>query len=321
MKRLWHAAFAEVGPTAGQRRSLARALLLLTIGALCLAALVAIGILLFGNFGETEGKILLTVVAIAGYSLLGLAATTALGRGPGWLGPLGVGVSAVGFILFVGLIWIAPEGSLLGRLMGTFLILAVAIAHAALLLLLTRRTSGGPVGTVRRATLAASAVLTGMIVVPILTEWEPSGIYVRLLGTIAVLAALGTLLVPILWKLTAGADAQKGQTAGEAKSDSAGTVSLELRYRGRIFTVEATERGRPTPGFAVVAWEVTSAGREPVALLADQDFQEDSHIALASAVRQITAEVDRDDRTTRPLAEERLPAEDRAMPRQWVECA
>jgi hypothetical protein len=300
MRRIWHAAFAELGPAAGQtdgqRRALARALLLLAIGALCLAALVAIGILLFGNFGETEGKILLTVVAIPGYSLLALAATTALGRIPVWLGPLGLVVSAVGFVLFVGLIWTTPEGALLGRLMGTFLVLAVALAHAALLLLLTRRIGEGPVHTVRRATLAASSVLTVMIIVPLLSEWEPPGTYFRLMGTMAVLTVLGTLLMPILWRLTGGAGAAKGWIAAVAEAEVAPGAQMEVRYKGRSFVVHAVACAPPTPGFAVAVWEVTPAGREPVAGLTNHGVHDDAPAALAFAVQQITEAVDEDDR-------------------------
>src|SRR5688572_20751318 len=226
MGRRWHDWFKDRGSEpdqAGeQRRLLARALLLMAIAALSLAALAAIVILLFGSFGETEGKILLTVLAIAGYSLTGLAATTALGRAPLWLGPTGLGVSAVGFVLAVSLIWTTPEGSLLGRLMGTFFVLAVAIAHAALLLLLTRHVGEKSVLIARRATLVASSVLSVMIIVPMLSAWEPAAGYFRLLGAVAVLAVLGTLLVPILWKLAAGADAPRGWATGAVEAEGAG---------------------------------------------------------------------------------------------------
>ena len=112
----------------------------------------AIRIFLFGSFGKTESRILLTVAAISGYSLLGLAATTALGQKPGWLGPVGLGVSAIGFVLAVTLIWINVEGTFLGRLTGSVLVLAVALAHGAQLRRLTQRFSGGPVAVVRRVT-------------------------------------------------------------------------------------------------------------------------------------------------------------------------
>jgi hypothetical protein len=298
MRRFWHAPFAEFGSTTGrsggQRRSLARALLLLAIGALSLAALVAIGILLFGDFGETEGKILLTVLAIAGYSLLGLAATTALGREPLWLAPTGLGVSAVGFVLAVSLIWTTPEGSVLGRLMGTFLVLAVAMAHAALLLLLTRHAGGTAAEQVRRVTLVASSVLTAMLVVILLADWEPPELYGRLMGAVAVLAVLGSLLVPILWKLSAGAGVapERGWGSGAAETETGAGARLDLRYQGRTFVVRAFEREHPTAGFAVEAREVAGGGRKPVAGLADQATHDDPHAALGFAVQRITTVVD-----------------------------
>lgn len=45
-----------------------------------------------------------TAVAVAGYSLTGLAATIVLGRRPTWLAPLGLGASAAGFVPMVALI-------------------------------------------------------------------------------------------------------------------------------------------------------------------------------------------------------------------------
>lgn len=294
MRRIWHEPFpapeSQAGQATGQRQSLARALLFLAIGALCLAALVAIGILPLGSFGETEGKVLLTVVGIAGYSMLGLAATTAIGRDPAWLGPAGLAISAVAFGLFVALIWAAPEQSLLGRLMGTFLVLAVALVHAALLLLLTGRVGEGPLCTVRRATLVASSVLAGMIIGPLLFDWEPSGAYFRVLGAAAVLAVLGTLLVPILRKLAAGTP--RGWTAGADGGDGAACARLEMRYKGQIFAIETVEHGHPGQGFDVRAWEVTRDDREPVVGLADPGLHEDAHTALASAVLQITRAID-----------------------------
>jgi hypothetical protein len=296
---------SAAGQAGEQRRSLARALLLMAVGALSSAALVAIGILLFGDFGETEGRILLTVLAIAGYSLLGLAATTALGRAPIWLAPTGLGVSAVGFVLFVALIWTEPAGSLLGRLMGTCSVVAVAIAHAALLLLLTRQAGGTAAAQVRRATLVASSVLTAMLVVILLADWEPPELYGRLLGAVAVLTVLGSLLVPILWKLSAGAAgvAPKGWESGAAEAEAVGGARLDLRYRGRTFIVQAVECEYPERGCAVEAWELARGRRAPVAGLGDLGAPDEPHAALGGAVQRIAAIVDEDERARRSLAE------------------
>ena len=53
----------------------ARRLVLIGVAvSLCATALLAIGILLFGNFGETEGRILGTTLMLAGYGLVALPA-------------------------------------------------------------------------------------------------------------------------------------------------------------------------------------------------------------------------------------------------------
>ena len=58
-----------------------RALLLAVAACLSVSALLAIGILLVGHFGETEVRILATTALLAGYGLLTLPATILLDQG------------------------------------------------------------------------------------------------------------------------------------------------------------------------------------------------------------------------------------------------
>jgi hypothetical protein len=157
-----------------------------------------------------------------------------------------------------------------------------------------------------------------MIILLLLSEWEPPEVYARLLGTVAVLAVLGTLLVPILWKLAAGAGAPTGWTAGATEADAAGSARLELRYKGRTFEVQTVECEHPTRGFGVAAWEVTSAGRQPVAGLTNQGVHENPHAALAFAVQQITLAVDEVYHIGRSFDDERIPHEVRGIPSQGM---
>jgi hypothetical protein len=78
-----------------RRRTLVRIFAVTAAGALCLAGLVSIGIFLFGTFGETETRLLATALAVAGYSLTGLAATMRVGRRPFWLAPLALASRAL----------------------------------------------------------------------------------------------------------------------------------------------------------------------------------------------------------------------------------
>jgi hypothetical protein len=58
-----------------------RILLLAVAGLLSASALLAIGILLVGRFGETEGRILATTALLAGYGLVGLPSTILFDQG------------------------------------------------------------------------------------------------------------------------------------------------------------------------------------------------------------------------------------------------
>jgi hypothetical protein len=64
------------------RRPLTTLLIVMVITTLCLSALISIGILLFGDFGETEGRVLLSAMALAGYSLAALVLSVRVGRNP-----------------------------------------------------------------------------------------------------------------------------------------------------------------------------------------------------------------------------------------------
>jgi hypothetical protein len=276
--------------TSSRRRSLTRALAAAAVGALCLAALVAIGIFLFGRFGETEARLLGTAVAVAGYSLTGLAASTLLGRRPTWLAPLGLGASGAGFVLMVALIWTAPDDGLLPRVTMTVLVLAVVIAHAGLLL--PRRADPPAAGAVLRATLAAGAVLAVMLIALFLFALEPGEFYFRLLGVAAVLDVLGTLLVPILRKVGSGVAGASPAPGLEDQDGAAADLKLEVRFRSRTFVVRAARARAAAGGFVPEVREIAGARAEPIAVLADAAPLADPHEALALAVLHVVRAVD-----------------------------
>jgi hypothetical protein len=271
-----------------RRRTLVRILALTAAGALCLAGLVSIGIFLFGTFGETETRLLATALAVAGYSLTGLAATMRVGRRPFWLAPLGIGVSSIAFGLMVVLIWSDPEGDLLGRAAGSVTVVAVAIAHASLLL--PRHADQRAAKAVLAGTLAASTVLATMLVVLMLFALEPGERYLRWLGVFAVLTVLGTLLVPLLRKMT-GRPGTPIVAAGQAVGTAAETPRLTIQFRGRTFDVDAAYREQPRPGYWAEIWESTSGGRAPVSVLLPIGPEQDPYSVMALAVLRLTRAV------------------------------
>ena len=78
--------------------------------ALVFTALVAVGTLLFGKFGETTARILGTSAAVAGYMLLVMGAAASSRPGSSRLaratGPIAMGLSVLAFAMLVLLIWV-----------------------------------------------------------------------------------------------------------------------------------------------------------------------------------------------------------------------
>lgn len=272
--------------TKERRRTLLRVFAVMAVSALCLAALVSIAIFLFGSFGETETRLLATALAVAGYSLTGLAAATRIGRRPGWLGPLGIGVSGFGFFLTTSLIWVAPEGDLLSRLAGSVTVLAIAIAHASLLL--PRHPDRRVTASVLAATLAMLALLAAMLITLMLFALEPGDWYFRWLGVVAVLTVLGTLLVPILRKSVAKPGEPPAVIqAAPAVEAQAEPVRVVIQFSGHTFEVEAAYRDAPHPGYWVEVWEIFAGGRVGVADLPLVAPQPDPYTAISLAVLQV----------------------------------
>lgn len=158
-------------------------------------AALAILILLSGEMGDTEGRILGTSLLATGTALLVMMQLPALSDGR--LGPvplIGIGAAAVGFALVTAGIWTEVEADSAWRVAATGYVLAGAAAVAALLAGLPIAGRAAWVGT---STLWAVAVAAAMIVFAIWAEIDIEG-YWRLFGAVAVLVAAGGLAVPIL---------------------------------------------------------------------------------------------------------------------------
>jgi hypothetical protein len=162
------------------------------VAALTATALLAVGILLFGDFGETEGKILGTTAMLAGYGLLALPAGFLVDqRRFAWLAWAVLGLAAAGFAVAATTVW-TEAGETLGKATLTVTVFAVAATQAAAQLA-GRRTT--------RALFAASvALVLAVAVMASAAAWGEidSSVYYRLLGAIAVLDVLVVALQPIL---------------------------------------------------------------------------------------------------------------------------
>jgi hypothetical protein len=183
-----------------------RIFLQLLVGSLCLTALIAIVALVGGNFGDTDRRIVSNVAALATYSFCAFYGAVLAEKKPDHLLAKSTVVAAgIGFLLATVLIWSDWNGDneTLIRAMFCFLILSLAGGHASMIVSQLRDTDGDAVRLVVNATLLAISVLCLMLVyVAVSIDGHgPGDGFWRLLGVVAVLDVLGTLVAPVLRKL------------------------------------------------------------------------------------------------------------------------
>jgi len=166
--------------------------------ALTATALLAIGILLLGNFGPTEGRILATTGLLAAYGLLTLPAAVLFDQAR--LRSLSLALlalAAAGFVLALTTVWWADAPQELAKSMGTLTVFAVALAQTAALS--ARRRERDPTSVRRLLVLSSglSLVLATMISTASWAELDYA-LYFRVLGSLAVLDVLVVALQPLL---------------------------------------------------------------------------------------------------------------------------
>lgn len=190
--------------TTNALRGARRAAVIGIIVSLSITAVIGIATLLTGDFGDTQSRILGTTLLIAAFSITSLCHLAVAGRALRIVGYVGIAVSVVALIAGVVLIWRdwGDYGSLdvLFKAFAIFSILAVSFAHANLLLLLGERKR--PVIRIGLfVTVGLIAVVASMLILPILTDGDIPGDnddYWRVFGVVAILDALGTIVLPVM---------------------------------------------------------------------------------------------------------------------------
>ena len=193
-------------PASAQRsvrlRQQRRVAVLVVIASLSITALIGIFALLVGNFSELQGRIMLTTLIIGVTSVLALCNLAGIDGAYRWISAIGLVVAALTLTTGLLLIWTDwsddAVGEPLWKTFGIAGVAAVCTAHASLLLKL-----GGRTNSVLRiglwATIALIALLFLLISGLILTDGDlgTEG-YNRLIGTVAILDVLGTIVVPVV---------------------------------------------------------------------------------------------------------------------------
>ena len=180
--------------------SLKRAFLRMLIIALVSSALVGIYTFLFGDFGETQAKILMTTLSISYFSVTSLVCAAAFEKRAGsWLSIVGLVVSVIGFLVFMPGIWAERwDSDPIAKLMVILAIFALSFAQVCLLALVPLQQSIRWIFFATAIVIFALATLgSSMIVFELDDEW-----LLRFLGVLGILDGCGSLLIPVFSKLS-----------------------------------------------------------------------------------------------------------------------
>ena len=165
------------------------------IGFLVVTAIVAIVAVVSGDFGDFEAKVLITSLIISGASVCVMAyAIFAERTGQMRVGQVGVALTVVAAALLLVGMWSERGEDEFWKVTLTFLILAVGLAYALLLLLPELK---GRQRWVHTTSSVSIGVLAGMSIIGIWAEFSEDW-YIRLLAVVAILVALQTLVIPVL---------------------------------------------------------------------------------------------------------------------------
>ncbi len=224
---------------------------------LVITALIGIYTIVAGEFGETQSRVMLTTLAVAGFSILALCHLAVFGRDVKVFGWVGIGTSGVALGLAATLIWwnwsdfMYQPSDLYLTLTKSFAIsalAAVSLAHANLMLLL----QNSPLRWIRTALSVALVLITIVptLVIPvILTEgtFPPMSfqdVYWRFFGVILILDALATIALPVTTLIVRSQRKNLAVEPAGPKAASAATITVALSGVNAAWVkTRATETG------------------------------------------------------------------------------
>lgn len=241
---------------------------------LVVTALIGIYTIVSGEFGETQSRVMLTTLAVAGFSILALCHLAVFGRDVKVFGWVGIGTSGIALGLAATLIWwnwsdfMYQPSDLYLTLTKSFAIsalVAVSLAHANLMLLL----QNSPLRWIRTALSVALVLITIVptLVIPvILTEgtFPPMSfqdVYWRFFGVILILDALATIALPVTTLIVRSQRKNLSVEPAGPKAASAATITVALSGVNAAWVkTRATETG--TTADQVITALVASARKK-----------------------------------------------------------
>ena len=205
-----------------------RAFLYLLIASVAVSAAIAIAVMLFGDFGERETRILMTTLTITATSVLGLACGASLEAGKLRIVPLaGILFSILSGILWIVMLWSTFEArdELFPHVVMSATLLGFACSHISLLSLATldKRFYWS-----RIAVHVFVWTLTGLTVFVIWAHIDPSQtMLARAMGVLSIVIGALTVVTPVFHKLSVKENAE--DIGAEIENLKARIAKLEIK--------------------------------------------------------------------------------------------
>lgn len=174
-----------------------------SIASVAVSALIGIGVMIFGSFGEFETKVLLTTMTVTITSILGLACGACLEAQKGRVIPMaGIVFAIISSALWMVMIWskFEPKNDIVPRAVMSATLLAAACSLISLLSLATLDTR-----FLWSRWLAHASVwsLTAIILWIIWAEIDPSDSWIaRTMGVLSIIIAAVTVVTPVFHYLS-----------------------------------------------------------------------------------------------------------------------
>ena len=171
--------------------------LYLFVGSIGVSALIGIAILIFGNFGEFEVRVLLTALTVTVTSILGLACGAFLETGRQRAIPLiGIALAVISGVMWMFVVWLdGNRGDVFVRSLLSITIVAAACAHISLISL---ARLDAPFRWLRIAAHATVWPLAALLVVLIWnSSWMEKDVWGRIVGIVSILVGAVTVMTPI----------------------------------------------------------------------------------------------------------------------------
>jgi hypothetical protein len=210
-----------------------RIFLISLIASVSISALLGIGVILLGNFGYVEVRVLMTTFTITVMSICGLACGAHFEAGRGNVLPkVGIALSLIAALMALLVIWnFLDEVEEFIKSFVTATILAIACSHLSLLSLarLDQRFAWTRV-------LASVCVWTISGILIVIIWLEPaggSGLIYRILGILSIILASITVVTPVLHKLSSD---RSGLDKIDAEIEALRMRIEELELRRQEFT-------------------------------------------------------------------------------------